>query len=344
VMLSIWGDPNQLMRSFKGMTMNSLYEHIATMNSLPVVIDEVSNAKPEAVSDLAYDIATGQPKQRLTREGQSRATKPAWHTIVQTSSNFSMWQKLGAGKVVADAQWVRMLEFRMQRNFIVSPDRARELTNEALECYGTTGDVYMQYVMANLESVKQQLEAVHRRVDEAAGIQTTERFWSAGIAAVVTGLHIAKQLSLIDVDVGAVLKWAVMQIRNARSALKAASTTKSVLFKQIVNDVNGHYIVSELLGGVDTEHRVFARPAQKELWGRLVTADGTMWLTQQCVRDWCANKAADFQSTVAAAKEAGLIEKEELFALGAGTEFPSAAVKCFRLNWLKLMMPDAGLN
>jgi hypothetical protein len=341
-MLAIWGNPNTLFRSFKGMTLNSVYDHISLMHSLPVVIDEISTAKPEEVSNMAYDVSAGQSKVRLDREGKARETRAQWHTIVQTSSNFSLWEKLAFNRVVSDAQWVRLLEFRMQKNFAVTQAEARTLLNRVSHNFGAVGAVYAQYIVDHRAEVTVMIEKLHAKIDELGNIKTTERFWSAGVACVIAGLVIAQRLGLIHCKPNDVMKWAITQIRAGRSGLATAAPTKVAQFKAMINDIgtNRTIVTPTISSAEDLDERTLANSGRNEIMARVVIDQDTMWVTKQFVRNWCGKQQANFRDLVEAAIKDGLILKEEEFSLGQGTVIPSASVRCFKIDLGKLQEPD----
>jgi hypothetical protein len=109
----------------------------------------------------------------------------------------------------AEAQ--RMLETKAVRLFPKSQDKSltdRHATN-AERIYGHAGVVYVQFLMANIEAVKELLGKVRARIDKAAGLTSENRFWSAKAAATVTGVLIAKKLGLVNYDTTKLTAYAV---------------------------------------------------------------------------------------------------------------------------------------
>ena len=72
----------------------------------------------------------------------------------------------------------------------------------------------MQWVINNKDEVSRLLLETQNRLDQHAGLESANRFWSAGCAATLTGLMIAKKLGHINYDIKAVFKWLVT-INNA---------------------------------------------------------------------------------------------------------------------------------
>lgn len=332
IMLSMYGDPSQLLRSYKGTTINGLYDWIGMMGSLPVVVDEITTVKPEAIADIAYDISSGQSKMRLNREGKAREQRDPWHTIVQTSSNSSLWEKLAARGAVADAQWLRMLEFNMTRNFRLSPAEARDLMDELDHHHGAVGAAYIQYVVQNREECREMVRATMRRVESMAGVDATERFWSAGVACVVAGLVIARKCGLIECTPGAVLKWAVDQIKAGRRGLQSAAPGSYSLFKQMVTELSQQVLTTDKMSmPEDLDERFITQP-RGDFVGRSIVTEQRAWFTESACRKWAARAGTGYQQMIEEARRMGAVDAIEDFALGEGTVYVTAPVRCIRVR------------
>lgn len=338
IMMSMYGNPAVLLKSFKGSTMTALYEHIGMMGCLPVVVDEITTIKPEELTTFAYEVSSGQSKMRSHRSGDVREQRAPWHTILQTSSNASLWEKLASKGAVEPAQWLRMLEFNMQRNFRVSPAEARELLSALDGNYGSVGLTYLTYVAQNREVVTRLVLDLMKRVEDATGIVSAERFWSAGVACVVAGLILAKKLGLIDVDPPKVMAWAVDQVKAGRAAMQKAAPGPLMLFRQMCSSLaNSVLLTPSLTEGQDVDQR-FTNMPHGTLAGRMCFEDRTTWLTASAVRKWCFDNHTSLASMIESAKRAGFIVAEENFDIGKGTALSAAPVPCYKINNTAMQM------
>ena len=64
--------------------------------------------------------------------------------------------------------------------------------------YVVAGEVYMQYVISNLEEVKDLIFKVQAKIDKELRLSQRERNWSAVLAVNIAGGHIAKRLGLLE--------------------------------------------------------------------------------------------------------------------------------------------------
>ena len=75
------------------------------------------------------------------------------------------------------------------------------------ENFGLAGTIYAQYLVRNYEYVKTSANSIRRELEVKFKVTQAERFWTAVIAANLTGGMIAQQEGLIDWDLIAINKW-----------------------------------------------------------------------------------------------------------------------------------------
>jgi hypothetical protein len=118
----------------------------------------------------------------------------------------------------AEAQ--RMMETKAVRLFDQS--KTKHLTDvhatNAINVYGHAGIPYIQYIIANIESVQALMSQVQSKIDTAAGLTAENRFWSAGAAATLTGVLIAKKLGLVNYDTNKLFKYILRLLKENKSA------------------------------------------------------------------------------------------------------------------------------
>jgi len=200
---SIWGAPKALVLQNKD-TDNSMMLRGEVYHNLPLYIDEVTNAKGDELSDLVYQLSGGKQRNRMTSGGNNteRARGKPWSLIAVTTGNASIIEKISSIKAAPKAEAQRMMETKAVRLFSKSADKSItdvHATN-AENIYGHAGVIYVQFLISNIEAVKVLLSKVRARIDDAAGLTSENRFWSAKAAATVTGVLIAKKLGLVNYD------------------------------------------------------------------------------------------------------------------------------------------------
>lgn len=341
-MLAIWGDPELLRMSYASATMNAIYTRLGCMHSLPVYVDEITDAPVKLLGSLAYDVTGGQQKDRVTRAGDAKATKEPWHTLLVTSGNSSMWSRIGSGKEKADAQLLRVLEYRFAQRFVMDTEAARELFMQLYKNHGHPGDVYIRYVMAHVDQVQALVEQIIKRIEKRARIAANERFWSAGIACSLAGIAIAKQLGLVEFDADALMAWCVEQIVEARGEIAGTSNSPIDTFGSMINELQGGFIVTDTAGAAGQPAYVHRRP-NGAVCGRVITGENKVWVHTATMRRWCTDNNADFKEIMQAAQGAGyVLDRSVRVALGHGTDVPTSLAACTQLDWSSIQFIAPG--
>jgi uncharacterized protein (DUF927 family) len=205
---SVWGHPKGL-SGLKADTLNAKFMRLGVHNNLPVTLDEMTECAPQEVSDLAYGVSQGKWKERMKQStNELRKNLTSWCTLVTTSANSSFYEALAAAKNRPEAEMMRIIEYKIPTTKRSRTTSAKyKFDIELPENYGHAGDIYAEYLVNNLEEVKGAIRQIQEKVDREFKITQKERFWSAIIAANITGGFIARNLGLIDWDIQRIYQW-----------------------------------------------------------------------------------------------------------------------------------------
>jgi hypothetical protein len=214
---SIYGNPKALMLSYKD-THNHRLQRLGTMQSMTPTIDELTNLEPKAMGALVYDITSGKGKNRMSSKANvERINNTTWQIPVVSSSNRKVKDALLTIKSFPEAELMRILEDEILPDPNDDPTWSKAHFGRLGSNYGHAIEPFIQYVSANLPTVVALLDKINEKLDTAAGIKNTERFWSAGIAIAITGGIIAKKLKLHDIPIEPVFDHAVNLVKNTRN-------------------------------------------------------------------------------------------------------------------------------
>ena len=214
---SIYGNPKALMLSYKD-THNHRLQRLGTMQSMTPTIDELTNLEPKAMGALVYDITSGKGKNRMSSKANvERINNTTWQIPVVSSSNRKVKDALLTIKSFPEAELMRILEDEILPDPNDDPTWSKAHFGRLGSNYGHAIEPFIQYVAANLPTVVALLDKINEKLDTAAGIKNTERFWSAGIAIAITGGIIAKKLKLHDIPIEPVFDHAVNLVKNTRN-------------------------------------------------------------------------------------------------------------------------------
>ena len=227
---SIYGRPQELLLSYKD-THNHRLQRLGTMQSMTPTIDELTNMEPKQMSSLVYDITSGKGKNRLrSKDNAERENHTKWTIPVVTSSNRYIKDTLLSFKAFPDGELMRFLEIEILPDPYNDPTWSKNHFSRLMSNYGHAVDPFVKYVAANLPEVIELLARVNEKLDAAARISGTERYWSVGAAMAITGGIIAKTLGLHDIPVEPVFKYAVNLIKSTRTQnLESGSDSEDML-------------------------------------------------------------------------------------------------------------------
>lgn len=217
---SIYGRPKELMLAPKD-TYNSRMQRLGTMQSLAVTMDEITNMPPDHMSQQIYDVTSGRGKNRMSRhENAERLNHTKFATGLITSSNRSVPDALLSIKGFPDGELNRILEINVKPDPHNDPLWSRSHFSRLLDNYGHAIEPYSKAVLGQLPMVKQKMEEFLTRIETAAEIRSTERYWSTMVMLSVTGGAIAKQLGLHDIAIKPVFDYGVELIKTTRTHIK----------------------------------------------------------------------------------------------------------------------------
>ena len=211
------------------------FNRAEVLHNLPFYIDELTNEKDDKLSDLAYQLSSGQQRGRMAGGANlERARGEPWKFLSVTSGNSSVIEKISAKKQQPKAEAQRMLEWPAKKVFDSVDDKRMTDAFEAklTANYGHAGIPYIQWVIQNVEEVKEKLREMQVRVDTTAGLKAENRFWSAGAACTLTGIFFANKLGLLDYDVEEVFNWSMKLLEANLNAVE----NMSVSVEQTLNE------------------------------------------------------------------------------------------------------------
>jgi hypothetical protein len=230
--LSIWGNHADLL-IFEKDTHNSMMNRGELYHSLPLYMDELTNASARELSDLVYQLTSGKQRNRMSQGGnvERKRGKP-WKLIAVTSANRSLIEKISTAKAMPKAEAQRLMEIRVPDMKFGSKEETDKFNLQLQRNHGHAGRVYIKYVLSNLEEVQKLLQKVQVRVDTQAGLKAENRFWSALVAASITGVIIANRLGLVDYDPKKVFNWAIERLKENKNEV----SDMSISVEETLND------------------------------------------------------------------------------------------------------------
>jgi uncharacterized protein (DUF927 family) len=300
---SVWGATKGMMITAKD-TDAIKFNRSEVLHNLPFYIDELTNEEGKQLSDLAYQISSGEQRGRMAGGANLERTRgEPWHLSCVTTGNASVIERISADKQAPKAEAQRIMEWRAQRVFSTTKEKegTDKFDRSIEENYGHAGIIYIQWVMQNLEDVKKLVLGFQRKIDEAAGLTSENRFWSAGAATTLAGAYIANKLELIDYDMKGLFKWTVNLLKlNLQSVNDMGSSVEQTLNDYLTENYNNILVIkstddlrSGSGNGLDSIVIPDALPKGR-LVARFETDTKKAYLVPRFLKAWCATHQINY--------------------------------------------------
>ena len=219
----MWGDHHELM-THQDDTINSIMNRGEVYHNLPFYMDELTNKSAMELSSLVYQLTSGRQKNRMsTGSNIERKRGKPWKLIALTNANKSIIEKISMAKAMPKAEAQRLMEIETQSMQFGSKEETDKFNLDLQRNYGHAGREYIRHIINNAEEVQKLLETVQIKVDTTAGLTAENRFWSALVAATMTGLILAKRLGLINYDSKKVFDWVIGRLKDNKNEVSGMS-------------------------------------------------------------------------------------------------------------------------
>lgn len=325
---SVWGHPKNLC-AIKEDTANAKTMHLGIMNNLPFTVDEITNMQSTPFSEMTYNMSQGRGKNRMKSSGNElRLNATTWQTISLCSSNASFYEKLHEKKNNPDGEMMRLLEYKIGYSDALPTELAKAMfDHQLMNHYGHAGIIYMQWVVNNLEAVKDTLRTVQLKIDRELKLTQRERFWSAEVAANITGGIIAYRLGIIDWDMRRIYAWATQIIEETRKDVAApVEVSAAVLGDYLNRHIHNMLVVN---GNADKRSNILALPKQLpkgELLIRYEPDTKRLYLNYKHFREDCIRMQVNFKDFTEDMKKRGAYIDPCNKRMSKGTELTAPSI------------------
>jgi hypothetical protein len=187
-------------------------------------------------------MATGRGKNRMDSSGKNkeRNNDTVFNLICIVSSNTDFKTVIFDKNAKSSGEMARFLQIKIDEDKSMNKEQADEYFDLLFENYGHAGEIYSQWIIANLEAVKVALKETQIAIDKAWDITSKERKYSATLAAVFLGAKIARQLGIHNIDPLPVQEAVRKALESSRVDLKtrdfdAMETLTSFLHENLKN-------------------------------------------------------------------------------------------------------------
>lgn len=282
-------------------TFNAKMHQLGVMNNLPNTIDEITNLSGMEFSDLAYSISQGRGKNKMNGTTNTlRVNNTKWQGMTLCSANASFYEKLGVAKNTPDGESMRLLEYKIEPNSIIDVQVGKQMFDHQLrENYGHAGDIYIQWLVDNLEEAVALMRKIQARIDREVQFHQKERFWSGVAACNIAGGLIAANLGLHDYDMKAVYEWLKGMLGEMRLEIQPPNSTPVTVLGEFVNaHINNALVVN---GEVDARSNLQSLPMLEprgELLIRYEPDTKELFIAAKQFKDFCVKQQINYKTTL----------------------------------------------
>lgn len=328
-MASVYGHPEDTWLG-KLATANARMERLGAYSAIPAYMDEITTIDAKELRELVYMLPTGKARDALTRNRDLRQAAK-WKTILVVSTNDSLQAKLQSVKQNAEAEGMRLFEFRFPQSALF-PQVAKEFIHPTLaNNYGVAGGHYIQQLVLHRERIQAEINPAVLAIEQEFGMEDKERFWSQAAALALYGGKLAHEWGIIDFDPDCVRKWLHAETRHMRGEIQGAMVDPiTVLSEYLDQHVGERLVVSSMNAGMGAVH---TKPTRGILSQRLEMDTHTLWIARHLLLQGLREQHHNCIEIKDELYRLGvLLGHDSRCTLGKGTDFQGGAVPCWKIN------------
>lgn len=335
-MLSIYGNFRGL-RIGKKDTLNAKIEKMSMLGNLPCYIDELTNTDADELSQFIYQVSEGRGRARLRADSSMREAAH-WQTLGVTSTNASLMGKLATGKDNAEAEMVRLLEYRVERIGWFEPQMT-EVYNYITKNYGHAGEIYVNaLVHMDQEALRAEVNKVAKSIQDRVEFNGKERYWINTIAVIMYGAAVAYSAGLLTFDNFSItytrlFNWVTDLIRSSREEVSSNHMDDATVLAQFLDkNMAGRLVVSRVNLGAEHVIQVI-KPPVGALVVRYEQHTGSIFIDRKILRGYLSERQVDYTPMKKRLAENGiLLNHAGRKVLGCGTSFSGAQTNVWIIN------------
>lgn len=296
--------------------------------SLPVYMDEATTIPNKELRDLIYEVPTGKGRDSMRRDYSLREGAE-WATIFVTSTNDSLQSKLQLEKANAEAESLRLFEFRFPRVDAFGPV-SKIIPGIVSENYGVAGEIYIQQIVSNRDAIKVRLAAVVEEAEREFGMAGKERFWSQAIALALYGGELARSWGLIDFDPASIKPWLRRETQRMRCTLDESMVGSVAILGEYMNAHIGERLTVTKL---NADMLAVGTKPMREISQRYEKDTGLLFISRNHVKKWLDTKHFNYNDVKDDLYGRGvLLNPDSRKTLGAGTDYTGSQVSTWKIK------------
>lgn len=200
-------------------TNNFVLKKVSDVRCMPCYWDEmkVGSENSDKMVSLALSLSQGKGKGRMNADTSLKEVGE-WDTILIAASNFPLMDHIVAKTDGTDAGAVRLFEFGISRP--PEPDTSHAARTIALTKtnYGVAGRTFAKWIAANSDKADKIVCLIKDQLNTELKAEQSERFYIAGMAAMLAGARIAAHIGIVRFDLDYMRDYLCLEFDRMRAA------------------------------------------------------------------------------------------------------------------------------
>jgi hypothetical protein len=339
-MTSVYGNPELSAKLIQvwGDTGNSVINRMGYMNNLPAAVDEFTKVTPDQLHEFLKFMSTGRGRNRMGSGGtnKERQNDTVFNLICVVSSNTDFRTVMFSSNAKASGEMARFLQLRIDKDTSLTKKEADDYFGRLFDNYGHAGEIYAQWIISNLESVKIALKQTQEKIDKAWNIAGEDRKYSATLAAVFLGAQIAKQLGIHNINLEPVKHAIKLELDKSRIELKARDfdameTLTTFLHENLKNTLVINSVIDSRTG---LQEAPLLKPIN-ELRVRIEPDTNTIYIPVGIMRSYLKNLGnVDYEDFIKKLKDNNVLKYKsgDSKVLQKGLDISGSGVRCIWID------------
>ena len=333
--LSTFGDPMQMMIASKnGATQNAMTRILGAFQNLPILFDEMTNISPQALSALAYALATGTDRARLQAAGGAVkfAHQETWSSQSVITGNSHMTAQLTTNGN-SEAEAMRLFEIRIDKYNIptLQPLEVSEYVNVVMKHAGTAGHEFIKWLVTHKAEVEDRVQNYAKKEEFPTElmVESKYRFYRYHICCTMVAAEIMSELGICQFDIDALRDFAMRAVQDLCQEVKENAPRGVDLLAQILERLDEHTIETAVFDAKrNTYHSgEFPKFRPPLLARRIIGADNvtdsvynnTVLVYSHAIKDWLKeNRGMDADVLAKELTDEGILKGQERLYLSKG--------------------------
>lgn len=285
---SVFGNPKDMMKDSQDTALTKVHR-MGVYNGIVICLDEMTNVKPEELSSLLYGSTQGRGRDRMkSSENAERVNNVTWKGSSIWSSNTACEDRLGLLKIDPQGELARVIEIHLKAPVPKDVLESQKLFNSLNENYGHAGDIFLRYVIPNLDAVRRIWEATRDRIYAMRSWTQTERYKLNKVICDVTAGLITNSLGLTNYNIQRITKKIINVIADSSTDLRTMGMKAVETIASFVNRNAQNILIIEDASRINGLQKPASVSPKGALMVRWETDTKCLFIIQRELNRWCA--------------------------------------------------------